>query len=929
MRLKQAWFYDVYHAIFWLWNLIFLATVASLMPTVLIPLVRAIGAGEIESVFLLPLGGLLVIPGLCTWLGWRHFRQRPVELMRLFYGVEAPAFLLCLVRLFLLRDLTPASVLVGATVLGAIATFSVELLAGARRTSRVLAHLQTGAAITLGLVGAWAGALLLIYALPVAKFMLVEVLSFRWLRDLGHLVFNTPGALLPVGLFMALFAISATLFLALPSALAALYLQAGQRLWRTFARDYGRTRLLQVGLGSLTTWLVLFLTFNQQPQVAAFARLEADVTSPSARQALLAEADSLRRGLTNAYLASYRYLGSRQEGMAIAQLYQEAFDLPEAWAALVQGAHDGLLAPFLYQGSMGEDAARAARQYAAFFDQPIQKGEQTAILRALQSTAILDDAQAGTLNINQRRVLLAEQQVTVKEQGDWADVELYEVYQNQTLAEEEIFYAFSLPESAVITGLWLGDTAARDRRFPFRVSPRGAAQTVYKEQVNRINPVDPALLEQVGPHHYRLRAFPIPPRRRSWETEPLERPTAMHLWLTYRVMQQEGRWPLPQLSERRNIFWSRQTQRWRNGDLVGDLGDRWLEASLPAQAAEPRRHTATLAGYQVQAEPLPSEAAQAGQSLDWQVAVILDTSYSMGPHQAEVQAALEALAAAGWADGDRANGEAELYVAQAAGLEPQRFANLQQFDLAQQPSYGSLQLTDLLTQFATLRRGQAYDAVLLLTDAGSYELADDRATVPAGPEPLWVVHLGGEFPAGYQDGVLKALQDSHGGVATTIPAVLARWANTVQQQQRLANSATQLASVVDGYRWTLEPAAAASGPGEPGFLPLAARQLVQGLSRATTGQLAQLDQLQAIAKAAAIVTPYSSMIVLVNDEQRQALAAAEAASDRFERQVEDGQELLNQPFSPLQAGDAASIPEPGLLLGLAVILGFLSQSRRA
>jgi len=33
-------------------------------------------------------------------------------------------------------------------------------------------------------------------------------------------------------------------------------------------------------------------------------------------------------------------------------------------------------------------------------------------------------------NINQEKVWLNTQQVTVKEHGDWADVELYEVYQN-------------------------------------------------------------------------------------------------------------------------------------------------------------------------------------------------------------------------------------------------------------------------------------------------------------------------------------------------------------------------------------------------------------------------------------------------------------------------------------------------------------------
>ncbi len=90
---------------------------------------------------------------------------------------------------------------------------------------------------------------------------------------------------------------------------------------------------------------------------------------------------------------------------------------------------------------------------------------------------------------------MISQQVTVKEHGDWADVELYEVYKNQTREVQEVFYSFSLPESAVITGLWLGDTNKLDQRFRFVVSPRGAAQKVYNSQVRRSRPIDPALLE--------------------------------------------------------------------------------------------------------------------------------------------------------------------------------------------------------------------------------------------------------------------------------------------------------------------------------------------------------------------------------------------------------------------------------------------------
>ncbi len=931
MKRYRPWLDDLYHLnhlIFWAWNLLCLLVVfAGILPHVGVPLARAIAAGEVETVFLLPLAGLAIVPPACAGLGWCYFRRRPRDLMRLFYGIEAPLVLLCLVRLFLLRDLTPASSLVIGTVLVAIAAFSLDLFAGDRGCRRPwLGYLQAGLSVALVLVGVWAGLLLLIYAVPVAKLALDQLANRLWWADVWLELRHLPPSSLPtLVIFTVFFVLSVALFLSLPSALVALYLHAGQRLWRAVAGD--RERRLQIGLGTATAWLVLFLATNQQPQVAALARLATADNNLQARRALLAEAPSLRRGLTNAYLASYRYLGSREEGESIAQLYRHTFE-HDGLAEAMQIVHDGLLSPFLYQGAF-DDAATAAARYADFFDQPIQKGERDAIRRALQSTAILDDAEAGTLNIDQRKVLLARQEVTVTEQGNWAEVELHEVYRNQTPDEEEIFYSFSLPETAAITGVWLGDTGDRERRFPFQVSPRGAAQQVYKSQVNRVRPVDPALLEQVGPHHYRLRAFPIPPRQRSWETEPLERPTEMHLWLTYRVMQHEGRWPLPQLSERRNIFWTAQTQRFRNGAAV-ESGDRWLDASLPATKATPTRQVATLAGYRVSAQPLTDTPARLPG--DQRFAVVLDTSYSMRKQQAAVQESLDWLEAQGFADGDLANNEADLYVAQAEGLPPQRFENLANFNRAQQPAYGSLQLTDLLGQFEQLRGDRAYAAILLLTDAGSYELADDGAALPELPAPVWVVHLGGEFPAGYQDKVLDVLQAPGSGVASSLPEVVQRLAATAAQPAQLASTEVQLANLADGYAWTFAPITgdnASIEQSEAGFVPLAARQLVRGLSwQNADGELAQLDAMHAIAQQTAIVTPYSSMVVLVNDEQRRALAEAAAAADRFDREVEHGQEQLTQPFSPLQTGGAASVPEPSLVVGFGAIALVLLVKRR-
>ncbi|WP_017306465.1 TIGR02921 family PEP-CTERM protein [Spirulina subsalsa] len=916
-----------YYSIFWLWNFLFLTVVyLGILPFVGIPLVLAIIAGEIEPELFIALLGILITPLACTLVGLLKFNRRPLELIRLFYGVEAPILTLAILRLFTLRELTSASYLVIASLGVCMVAFGVELLVGYLGKAesklgrhKVLGIIQVAAHSLMLLMGLYFGAVLFFYAVPVAGELIIGFLSFRWVSglwyELTHYFFST---LWYFALFSLLFVFSATLFVLVPSSFTALYIHSGQRILRAFSAQYGKKRTLSITLGVLTTWFVLFFSFQQQPQVKAFEILEQPVTNNAERQAIIAQSPILKKGLVNAYLQSYRYLGNAQDNDGIKVWYDRVFSLPEPLLDGLQAVHNQLLSPFLYQGT-AKDEEKAAKLYAQVFDTSLQKGEQSAIIKALQSTAIIDEAKAGVLNINQHRVFLEKQAVTVKEEGDWAEVELYEVYQNVTNDVEEIFYSFTLPESAVLTGVWLGDTDNLDQRFTFQVSPRGAAQRVYNAQVQRFNPVDPALLEQVGTRHYRLRAFPIPPKRQSWETEPIERPLKMHLWLTYRVMNQEAGWALPKLGEKRNIFWTTKTKRWRNGEEVKGFDQDWLEGFLPAASeGDKQSHQTTLKGYTVTAKPLSEGDYVLPQGQRF--AVILDSSYSMESQRQAVTKTLDWLKKEGFTDGRLENNEAELYLTATAEEEPHFFGKWQDFNLKKQVFYGTLQLDEILAQFKPLAGNKPYDGVIILTDEGSYELAKDQETVPVMNAPLWVVHLGG-FPGAYEDGVLQEIQRSGGGVAQTLPEVLQRMATT----QRLGEDTI---AVVDGYAWQTTTTPTVED-GDGGFMPLAARMLIKALTKGFIAPTVEdLDGVHAIAKETAIVTPYSSMIVLVNDEQRQALREAEASEDRFERTVEDGNQTLNKPNNPLQSNPSVGVREGRIAIALTLVLLFFFLTRQ-
>jgi putative PEP-CTERM system integral membrane protein len=887
--------------IFWTWNLIFILTVyLGIMPYIGIPLVLATFNGDIALDFCITFFILITIPVLFTFIGLQYLKGQHQELIRLFYGVEAPLFAWCLARLFLVREITLASGLVLGTLLGCVFIFAVDIFKHHQGNVQIHPWVE----ITV----------LLFYAIPVAVSiviwigqLIVAFFSFQWVEYFIDNIFRNSywiSGLILLFLSFILFGFTCTLFVGMPFALISLYVSLGLNTLKEFAQQYGKTITIGLATAVITIWMSLLFTFNQQPQVKAFELL---AKTPQNREELLASTQIIRKGLVNANLSAYRYLSTVEDNDHIYAIYNK-LGLNKEVSTFLQQTYNKLLAPFLYQGSK-EDIQKSASLYAEILDTPLQKAERNSVRHAIKSTSIIDEAKAGLLNIDEKKVWLEKQEVSVKPQGDWADIEIHEVYNNQTPDEEEIFYYFSLPESAAITGLWLGDTDDLNKRFPFQVSPRGAAQEVYNAQVNRVRPVDPALLEQVGVGQYRLRAFPVPPRISSGDIRNLEGQRKMHLWLTYKVMKQEGGWALPKLAERRNIYWTKWTQRIRNGKRQWWFPDVWLEdAWQDKQSSERKPYQVALSNnYLVEAKPLASQDYSLPSQQKY--AVILDTSYSVTAHRQEIEDTLA------WWRRNLVNNDVDLYITDVEANKAKLLDDISAFNANQQLFYGSLQTQDMLIQFDRLKGNREYNAVLLVTDEGSYELADDEQKIPEMKAPLWMVHLGGNFPRAYDDNTLQAIQNSQGGVAPNVETVI----------RRLATEEASDIAVVDGYSWQVVKSESANVNTNQGIEPITARQLVYYLSRGGNQKLSlpELDNIHQVAKNYQIVTPYSSMIVLVNDQQREQLRLAEERDDRFNREVEKGFEDLNTPFNPLADNtqeEVSGVPEPDIFVLFALVV---------
>lgn len=382
----------------------------------------------------------------------------------------------------------------------------------------------------------------------------------------------------------------------------------------------------------------------------------------------------------------------------------------------------------------------------------------------------------------------------------------------------------------------------------------------------------------------------------------------MHLWLTYKVLQQDGSWKLPVLQEKRNLFWTSGTQRSVNGKWVR-AKDQWLPDSLKADGAESVTHQMPLSwGGNVLAVPYGQDKLQLPQGKRF--ALVLDGSYSMNHHQPEINQTFK------WLEQNvLQQNQADLYLTATDPIKPQRWDNIQIFDPKTIQFYGSMEPRTMLSQFLELRQDRAYDGVIFITDPGSYELSQDQKAVLDFPEPLWFVHLGG-LQMAYDDATLQAIQDSGGGIGTSLEEVAYR----LGTQPTLGEN-TSFLNLTDGYAWFLSQTPNATASTDEGFYPVNTRQWIAQLGEAVKpGELSQLDTIHALAKDQEIVTPYSSMLVLVNDAQRTALKNAEQQGDRFNRELEDQQ--LPQPSSALES-NIMGVPEPEEWLLIAVALGLL------
>ncbi|HEY9655483.1 MAG TPA: TIGR02921 family PEP-CTERM protein, partial [Crinalium sp.] len=342
---------NLFTAFFWIFNLTLLAIVyLGVVPFLGLALLSDAATGQVPVNFLVTFVGLVGVPTTCTIAGFRTNVRQPVALFELFYGIEAPLLLLCITRFFWLRDLTlPTTFLLLTLLLGTIIT-GHWLLSRQENLLRVNLWHLAGQVMVLA-IALYVTAMQAFYVPPMLVALVMELPTL-----LTYSIFVFPLALLVVGLST------------LPLGMVVMY---GRSLHSTLKQLGTRYGTWQVRAFTATIFAVgvgAFLLVQQQPQTTAFRLLDPPPQTDQQRQAVLQKSQTIRNGLLNAYLSSYRYPRSDDSGMR--DIYRNTLHVSDNFAETVQYGFNALTAPFNYQGTAA-DIDKAAQLYAQFFDTPI------------------------------------------------------------------------------------------------------------------------------------------------------------------------------------------------------------------------------------------------------------------------------------------------------------------------------------------------------------------------------------------------------------------------------------------------------------------------------------------------------------------------------------------------------------------------------
>ncbi|HCS20093.1 MAG TPA: hypothetical protein DIW47_05945 [Bacteroidetes bacterium] len=838
--------------IFYGWNILAILSVIVVEVNAhpIADLVESVLDGFTPPVYLVQVVAILAIPLICFVVGIVRFKRQFGHLLRWFYGVEVPLLVLGIFRIVAVNDLSGHAFWFFLYGLTGILAYAWYLFYPNRFKSRAEIFFR----VFFFVIGLQVILVLLLYIVPLG------VLAVRALGMITELELSR---LLYAGLmFIVLaifFAMSGTLFFISPIAFFWMWIvENGRVLWQRL-KAVRELRHIALATLCLVIWVILPARQDQEKAFSTYSKYK-ETQNP---ELILDKEKTIKSGLVNAYLRNYRYI-DRKGKKPVSPLYKMAFD--SEWK-FGDELHDFLFDAILYHGEMGDDE-KASLIYQELFDAPIEREQGKYIKYTIGSTFEPRRGEATILSIDEKQVRVTARDIDYKEiEPGWVQVDFHERYVNQTTNQQEIFYYFSMPESGVITGMWLGDNDSEPKKYPAQVSPRGAAQAVYQE-LRRVRQ-DPALLEQVGPNQFRLRVFPIPARPwRNEGNEGLEIPMHLTLRLVLKT-DASGHLQFPVLNEKRKVYW-------KNGLLENAGEEDWFPNTSPEFSPSKAERVVVFDGWKAEQKSLETLPKR---SIQEKYVVCYDGSFSMNTQLDKLTQALELFPY---------KSNTPLYVADHQGLQEKAWD--------QKLEKNFLGALDPYQALKELQNKHPEAHLVFISDRGSYELLPDSSrSFDHGTNRIDLVHLGELAPI-YEDAVADAIRQSGGDTYLNMESWL-KWHDRIPESMPAIG-------VRDGKSyWTFTPDPSNTIPNPVNAV--AASRLAMAQSKKAVLTTVDMDALHQLAINYSFVSPYSSMICLVNKEQEKRLEELSSGEDRYQREVETGKESGNA----FDIG-AKGVPEP-------------------
>jgi len=628
---------------------------------------------------------------------------------------------------------------------------------------------------------------------------------------------------------------------------------------------------------------------------------------------IVPQEQKLKQLISDMYYGQSRYLFAKND-TTLKYAYREIFKLGEDVSSFIQDAFLVAAYPLVFQGERDTSATLAGNFQYIFGYSPydIKKPEPTK---------------------EPQNVLLTYRKVTVSSEanGMLAKIAVEEEYDNVTYQQQEVIYEFTLAPDVAFIDLALGPNL----EFPGIIAPKGAAQRTYERELQRRR--DPALLEQTGPRQYRLRVFPIPAKN-DWTTLSGKRQKVSY---TYVASLTPDGFPLPRVTRKTNVFTNSSTRLTMLSGTKEDKikeDDAWIplaKTSTPDICKNPPDDVTVAAGdttAKITAlTKLPDVKKTACGSANEALAVIKSAKvalmFDVSSAQKEKTSAQEAKTLLGKNKKFLSDNTVELYKFNDRASDK---LTLNENNLDDAFNFAYFGKTDLIGALSAFK--ESYDAIFVISDS-SDTLRGTGAFPFAQSTRVYLVHP--KAPP-YSMEVASRLLQSQSDAPATLEEALRLYAVSRSAAPSYDNNQLFTSPYIT-VRFSSAPVLLQSSSGDinlPSPFPkknnTAAAYINSYMLRAilsqsiydVTGNIAILDKLNEFAVNAPLVTPYSSLLSLVNEQQEKLLEEFKKQYNRYQDQPIQENLVIPPPqpmpiMSPFEdmrgldiSGSELSLPSP-------------------